>query len=74
MSRFGLLARRSPAQDKRKLECIGKTYIDTQPQHYSFTFTMNYPTDMNTRVVFNAGQYNHDVYIDNISLKCISAQ
>ena len=28
MSRFGLLARRAPTQDKRKLECIGKTYID----------------------------------------------
>ena len=48
---------------------IGPTYITTQKNHYTYTFTMEEPSDSNARVVINTGRYNIDVYIDNISLK-----
>jgi hypothetical protein len=54
---------------------FGINYSGTQPftitpvsNHYSFTFTMQAPSDYDVRVVFNAGVLPHDVYLDNVSL------
>ena len=47
---------------------IGFTSISTQKKHYSYTFTMNNPSDYNSRVVINTGISDVDVYIDNVSL------
>jgi len=38
------------------------------PTHYSYTFTMNSPTDNDARVAFNGGVLPHDVYVDNVTL------
>ncbi len=48
---------------------LGYSYITTQNQHFEYTFTMDDPSDLNSRVVFNTGTSDIDVYIDNISLK-----
>ncbi len=59
---------------------IGNTWITPEPQHFVYKFTMKDPTDMDSRVVINAGfidnasDSTNDVYLDNVSLKCISAQ
>ncbi|MBN1999756.1 aryl-sulfate sulfotransferase, partial [candidate division KSB1 bacterium] len=37
--------------------------------HYTWDFTMEDPTDLNARVVFNMGNSNTGVYLDNISVK-----
>ncbi|MBN2590715.1 MAG: aryl-sulfate sulfotransferase [Sedimentisphaerales bacterium] len=58
----------------RNYSGIGPTYITTEPQHFKYTFTMNDATDMNSRVVINAGDSDIDVYLDNVSLKTVSAQ
>lgn len=47
---------------------IGYSYIDTSPRHIYYEFDMKDPTDMNSRVVINAGLDDTDVYIDNVSL------
>ena len=36
---------------------------------YSFTFTMQEPTDLNARMVFNCGKSNAEVFLDDISLQ-----
>ena len=44
--------------------------ITTQPTEYSYTFTMNDPTDFNARFTFSLGkQFNHKVYIDDVRLE-----
>ena len=48
---------------------IGTTNITTEKAHYSYNFTMDFPTDLNSRVVFNCGLSSSDVVIDNVSLK-----
>ncbi len=42
--------------------------LTTQMQSFSYTFTMNNPTDNNARVLFNLGTSSADVYIDNVVL------
>ncbi len=43
--------------------------LSDQPQNYSFTFTMVYPTDDQARIGFYAGLSDRNVYIDNVKLK-----
>ncbi|MBN1999364.1 aryl-sulfate sulfotransferase [candidate division KSB1 bacterium] len=47
---------------------IGLTLLKKQLQHYVYDFTMEHPTDLSARVVFNCGIDEPNVYIDNISL------
>jgi hypothetical protein len=42
--------------------------LTPNPTHFKHVFTMQSPTDLDSRVVFNSGIYTDDVYIDNISL------
>jgi len=48
---------------------IGLTQITPNQEHYSYTFTMEDPSDFNAQVEFNLGVYTRDVYLDNISLR-----
>ena len=47
---------------------IGYSSITPNVTHFRYPFTMQDPSDYNTRVVFNTGTSNIDVYIDNVSL------
>jgi hypothetical protein len=47
--------------------------LTTTKTTYSYTFTMTNPTDSNGRVTFNAGASTKSVFIDNVSVKAISA-
>jgi hypothetical protein len=47
---------------------IGYSSITPNVTHFSYPFTMQDPSDYNSRVVFNTGTSNIDVYIDNVSL------
>ncbi len=48
---------------------IGLSYITTRKKRYSFSFTMEDPSDFDSRVVFNAGTTADDLYLDNIEVK-----
>ncbi len=48
---------------------IGYTSLTTSISHFSHQFTMDNPSDFSAGIVFNAGNSDHDIYIDNISLK-----
>ncbi|MBN2007901.1 aryl-sulfate sulfotransferase [candidate division KSB1 bacterium] len=48
---------------------IGPTYITRQMQRYSYEFTMQDPSDFAARIVFNVGNSDVDLRLDNISLK-----
>ncbi len=48
---------------------IGLSLLKKQDQHFIYDFTMEHPTDLDARIVFNCGIDEPDVYIDNISLK-----
>ncbi len=48
---------------------IGLTALSRAKKHFVYEFTMNYPGDPNGRVVFNVGETNDDVYLENVSLK-----
>lgn len=37
-------------------------------QSFSWTFTMNYPTDMNCRFGFGFGKFTGKIYLDNVSI------
>jgi hypothetical protein len=50
----------------------GATLLTTQPTHYSYSFTMEDPTDFNALVIFLMGTSNVDVYLDNISFKRVT--
>jgi hypothetical protein len=47
---------------------IGYIPLSSLSHHYSYTFTMQDPSDNNARFVINAGLLSQDVFIDNISL------
>jgi hypothetical protein len=51
---------------------MGYCYITTQMQHFKKEFVMNSPSDFNGSVVFNTGNSDIDVYIDNVSIKYLS--
>ncbi len=48
---------------------IGIIQLTPNQQHFSYTFTMEDPSDFNAQVEFNLGVYTQDVYLDNISLR-----
>lgn len=45
------------------------TELTSDLVHISWTFTMQEPSDYSAAIKFNLGYENHDVYIDNVSLK-----
>jgi hypothetical protein len=48
---------------------IGYSSLSTKKQHFAYEFKMTYANDLNARVVFNCGQSDGDVYLDNVSFK-----
>ena len=50
---------------------IGYTLVTTNKIHFSHEFTMSQPSDFTAGVVINAGNSQHDLFIDNVSLKVI---
>ncbi len=52
----------------------GPVIAGTQMQHYTHEFTMEEPTDYNSRLTFRCGRNEADLYFDNISLieTCVS--
>jgi hypothetical protein len=48
---------------------IDLTYLTTQKQHFSHEFKMQYANDLDARVVFNCGQSNDNIFLDNISFR-----
>ncbi|MBN1479496.1 aryl-sulfate sulfotransferase [candidate division KSB1 bacterium] len=51
---------------------IGLSGLARSKKHFSYQFTMEQPTDPNGRVVFNVGDSEPDVYLDNVTLKILS--
>ena len=47
---------------------LGPTRLSPRMQHFTYSFTMNSPSDFQAIVIFNVGASDIDVYIDNISL------
>ncbi len=43
--------------------------LEEQLKHYSYTFMMEYETDLTARLEFNMGLDKNDVYITNVSVK-----
>ena len=43
--------------------------LGTTKQTYTYSFTMNHPTDPNARLVFDCGNSTTDIYLDNVVLK-----
>ena len=43
-------------------------YLTTQKKHFSYSFTMEEPSDFNARVSFNCGTSDVDVILDNIAV------
>jgi hypothetical protein len=52
-----------------KYSKIGYTFISSTNTHFAHTFKMEYMTEFSAAIVFNVGNSEHDVYIDNVSLK-----
>jgi len=48
---------------------LSYTALDPVPEKYSYFFVMNESTDLNARVLFNAGVSSGNIHLDNISLK-----
>jgi len=48
---------------------MGLSYITQEKQRFSRQFIMEEPTDFNSRIVFNVGAENTDIFIDNVSLR-----
>lgn len=48
---------------------IGYSHLTTQKQHFAYEFTMTYANDLDAQVVFNCGQSNGNIYLDNVSFK-----
>jgi hypothetical protein len=51
---------------------IGLSALARSKRHFAYQFTMEQPADPNGRLVFNVGDSNDDVYLDNVSLKILS--
>ena len=47
---------------------IASPLLTTNKQHFIYPFTMQYTTDLNSRLMFNAGASTYDVYLDNVSV------
>ncbi len=48
---------------------IDYSYLTAQKQHFAYEFTMTYANDLDAQVVFNCGQSNGNVYLDNVSFR-----
>lgn len=53
---------------------LGPTFITQAPQTFSYEFDMDSPSDGSSRVVFNCGQADNDVILDNIRVSQKSEQ
>ncbi|MFC1569036.1 CARDB domain-containing protein [bacterium] len=42
--------------------------VTTSKENYSFSFTMNHPTDADARFAFDLGWFTEDAYLDNVVL------
>jgi len=47
---------------------LGLTAISQEKKHVTHNFVMNNASDFSARIVFNVGNYEGDLYIDNVSL------
>jgi len=47
---------------------IGSIALNQNVEHFSYLFTMQQTSDLESRLVFNVGNSTDDVYLDNISL------
>jgi len=56
---------KSPWTDYSK---IGFSYVRTRRTRFRYTFIMENASDYDARIVFNMGNHNTDVYLDNVSL------
>ncbi|GAF80167.1 unnamed protein product, partial [marine sediment metagenome] len=56
---------KSPWTDYSK---IGFSYVRTRRARFRYTFIMENASDYDARIVFNMGNHNTDVYLDNVSL------
>jgi hypothetical protein len=56
---------RSPWTDYSK---IGFSYITSAKSHFRYSFVMDDQSNYNASVIFNVGNSNVDVFIDNVSL------
>jgi hypothetical protein len=47
---------------------IASPSLTTTKQHFAYPFTMQNTTDLNSRLMVNAGASTYDVYVDNVSV------
>lgn len=47
---------------------IGYSSLETGLKKYSYSFTMDDPSDFNARLIINIGKSSENIYIDNLSL------
>ena len=52
-----------------KFSRIGYTLLTKDNTHFEFRFIMDLPNELSAAIVFNAGNSNHDIFIDNVSLR-----
>jgi hypothetical protein len=48
---------------------IGYTMLNSSKEHFTYSFTMEEPTDFSAAVIFSTGNSEHDIYLDNISVR-----
>jgi hypothetical protein len=61
-------ARLGQAQTSGTSYEIASPSLTTTKRHFTYPFVMQYTTDLNARLMFNAGASANDLYIDNISV------
>lgn len=54
------------------LPALGQYALGTSKASFSYTFTMNNPTDSNGRISFNAGAATGSVFLDNVSIQTVA--
>ncbi|MBN1550648.1 aryl-sulfate sulfotransferase [bacterium] len=52
---------------------IGGTALTQKPAHFFYEFIMEEPSDPEAQIVLDAGADDHDIFIDNVSLKQVSS-
>ncbi len=50
---------------------IGSSFITRDKQHFAYQFDMTEATDPKARVVFNCGQSETDIYLDNVAVSLV---
>jgi endoglucanase len=61
-------ARLGQAQTSGTSYEIASPSLTTTKQHFTYPFVMQNTTDLNARLMFNAGASTNDLYIDNVSV------